>query len=55
MITMTDKKCENCGKTNSTSWIEKAGIGGKKGHFCSATCYGEYKRKGEEKGVCEFC
>ena len=47
--------CENCKKTDADKWIEKAGIGGKKGYFCSERCYDKYKKRSEEKGVCEFC
>ncbi|MFN7990966.1 MAG: hypothetical protein U0R44_02290 [Candidatus Micrarchaeia archaeon] len=49
------KKCEVCGTTNSKKWIEKENIAGQKAFFCSPAHYADYKKKGEESGVCEFC
>ncbi len=52
---MAEKKCLVCGKTESKKWIERTNIVGQKAYFCSAKCFQEYKKKGEESGVCEFC
>lgn len=50
-----EKKCLVCGTTQSKKWIERENIGGVKAYFCSKAHYEEYKKKGEESGVCEFC
>ncbi len=52
---MEPKKCAQCGNTQG-NFIEKEGIGGKKAYFCeNKSCYDDYKKSGEEQGVCEFC
>ncbi len=50
-----DKKCEICGTTQAKKWIEKENLAGTKAYFCSPQHYSDYKKKGEESGVCEFC
>ncbi|MBI5046455.1 hypothetical protein HZC07_01865 [Candidatus Micrarchaeota archaeon] len=53
---MTDNKvCKICGGTSSTKWIERKNIAGQVANFCSKKCYEDYKKKGAETGVCEFC
>lgn len=52
---MADRKCIVCGTTESAKWIERQNIAGQKAYFCTPGCYQEYKKKGEETGVCEFC
>ena len=49
------KKCTTCGITNSKKWIEKENIAGQKAYFCTKQHYEDYKKKGEDSGVCEFC
>ncbi len=50
-----EKKCMICGTTKSKKWIERENIAGQKAYFCTKEHYEEYKKKGEESGVCEFC
>jgi hypothetical protein len=50
-----EKKCKTCGACESKKWIERQNIAGMKAFFCTPKCYQEYKRKGAESGVCEFC
>jgi YHS domain-containing protein len=50
-----EKKCMVCGTIDSKKWIERTNIAGQKAYFCSPQHYGDYKKKGEETGVCEFC
>lgn len=50
-----EKKCMVCGKTESKRWIERQNIAGIKAYFCSPKCFQEYKKKGAETGICEFC
>lgn len=50
-----EKKCLICGTTKCDNWIERQNIAGEKAYFCSPEHYQEYKKKGAEKGVCEFC
>lgn len=53
---MSDMKtCKVCGTDKSENWIERENIAGEKAYFCSQEHYDEYKKKGEETGVCEFC
>ncbi len=52
---MADKKCAQCGNTKG-KFVEKKGVGKAKAYFCdNGKCFGDYKKKGEESGVCEFC
>jgi hypothetical protein len=50
-----EKKCKICGTTKSKNWIERENIAGEKAYFCTKEHYEQYKAKGEESGVCEFC
>ncbi len=50
-----EKKCLVCGTTKSKKWIERENIGGQKAYFCTKEHYEDYKKKGEDSGVCEFC
>ncbi len=50
-----DKKCKICGTTKSKKWIERENIAGEKAFFCTKEHYDQYKKQGEESGVCEFC
>jgi len=52
---MSEKKCLVCGTSESPKWIERQNIVGHKAFFCTPKCYQEYKKKGAESGVCEFC
>lgn len=42
-------------KTPESEWIVKENLAGEKGYFCDAEHYARYKKKANEKGVCEFC
>lgn len=50
-----DKKCMQCGSASAKKWIERENLVGMKAYFCSPKCFQDYKKKGEESGVCEFC
>jgi hypothetical protein len=50
-----EKTCKSCGAKESRKWIERQNIAGMKAYFCRPECYQEYKKKGAESGVCEFC
>jgi hypothetical protein len=50
-----EKKCKECGKSDSPKWIERQNIAGMKAYFCGPKCYQEYRKKGAATGVCEFC
>jgi hypothetical protein len=52
---MIEKKCLVCGVTESKKWIERQNVVGMKAYFCGPQHYQDYKKKGAETGVCEFC
>ncbi len=55
VFSMEDRKCVQCGNTKG-KFMEKEGLLKNKAYFCdNGKCFDEYKKKGEEQGVCEFC